>query len=132
MSIPNLPRAAENFVLKGCDPVQVCYLETYIWTNCDPVNGFAEIYANDCTNPEFSPIRTATATKAERLKVPPIVYQGVTLFAPTAEPSGSLTRHGELKPDNAGRSRGVRLAAHGKMKALGKMKNGNGHRKGRD
>jgi LysR family transcriptional regulator, nitrogen assimilation regulatory protein len=58
-------------------------------------------------------------------------WQGVTLIAPTAEPSGSPCRNGELKHrepklDTAGRSRGFRPAAHQKMK------NGNGHRKGRD
>ena len=60
-------------------------------------------------------------------------WQGVTLIAPAAEPSDAPARHdGELKPDSAGRPRRFRPAAHGKMKALGKMKNGNGHRKGRD
>ena len=63
-------------------------------------------------------------------------WQGVTLIAPAAESSGSPTRHGELKHgelkhgelkwDTAGRSPSFRPAAHQKMK------NGNGHRKGRD
>jgi hypothetical protein len=63
-------------------------------------------------------------------------WQGVTLIAPAAEPSGSPahngelkhreSKHGESKPDIAGRSRSFRPAAHQKMK------NGNGHRKGRD
>jgi LysR family transcriptional regulator, nitrogen assimilation regulatory protein len=63
-------------------------------------------------------------------------WQGVTLIAPAAEPSGSPAhngelkhrelKHGESKPDTAARSRSFRPAAHQKMK------NGNGHRKGRD
>jgi LysR family nitrogen assimilation transcriptional regulator len=53
-------------------------------------------------------------------------WQGVTLIAPDAEPSGSPARRGRLKPDTAGRSRGFAPAIHRKMK------NGNGHRKGRD
>ena len=53
-------------------------------------------------------------------------WQGVTLIAPAAEPSGAPARNGELKPDSAGRSRSFRPTAQRKMK------NGNGHRKGRD
>jgi len=53
-------------------------------------------------------------------------WQGVTLIAPDAEPSGSPARRGRLKPDTAGRSRSFAPAIHRKMK------NGNGHRKGRD
>ena len=53
-------------------------------------------------------------------------WQGVTLIAPTAAPSDSPARHDNANPDLAGRSRGFRPAA------LRKMKNGNGHRKGRD
>jgi len=53
-------------------------------------------------------------------------WQGVTLIAPTAEPSGSPARHGDAKPHTRGRSRSFSPPAHRKMK------NGNGHRKGRD
>ena len=54
------------------------------------------------------------------------VWQGVALIAPDAKPSGSPGRRGELKPDGAGRSRSFAPAINRKMK------NGNGHRKGRD
>jgi LysR family nitrogen assimilation transcriptional regulator len=68
-------------------------------------------------------------------------WQGVTLIAPDAAPSDPPARHGALKhgalkhgalkhdalkPDTAARSRSFVPAAHRKMK------NGNGHRKGRD
>jgi LysR family transcriptional regulator, nitrogen assimilation regulatory protein len=53
-------------------------------------------------------------------------WQGVTLIAPAAEPSGLPARHDDAKPHTLGRSRGFSPAAHRKMK------NGNGHRKGRD
>jgi DNA-binding transcriptional LysR family regulator len=53
-------------------------------------------------------------------------WQGVTLIAPTAEPSGSPARNGDSKSDIAGRSRSFAPAINRKMK------NGNGHRKGRD
>jgi LysR family nitrogen assimilation transcriptional regulator len=59
-------------------------------------------------------------------------WQGVTLIAPHAEPSDSPVRHGDAKLKLAGRSRSFRPAAHGKIKTLGKTKNGNGHRKSRD
>jgi LysR family nitrogen assimilation transcriptional regulator len=53
-------------------------------------------------------------------------WQGVTLIAPAAEPPGLPTRRAELKPQSAGRSRSFAAAINRKMK------NGNGHRKGRD
>ena len=53
-------------------------------------------------------------------------WQGVTLIAPDAIPSDLPTRRGASKPDMAGRSRIFAPVTHRKMK------NGNGHRKGRD
>jgi hypothetical protein len=53
-------------------------------------------------------------------------WQGVTLIAPDAEPSEPPARHDDAKPHTLGRSRSFSPAAHRKMK------NGNGHRKGRD
>ena len=53
-------------------------------------------------------------------------WQGVTLVAPAAEPSGSPLRHDEAKPDRLERSHSLGAAAYRKTK------NGNGHRKGRD
>jgi DNA-binding transcriptional LysR family regulator len=57
-------------------------------------------------------------------------WQGVTLIAPAVEPSGSPARsparHGESKPESAERSRSLGPAINRKMK------NGNGHRKGRE
>jgi DNA-binding transcriptional LysR family regulator len=53
-------------------------------------------------------------------------WQGVTLIAPTAEPSDPLARHDDAKPQTLRRSRSFNPPAHRKMK------NGNGHRKSRD
>jgi len=53
-------------------------------------------------------------------------WQGVTLIAPAAAPSGSPAGHDDANPHLAGRSRSFRPAA------LRKMKNGNGRRKGLD
>ncbi len=53
-------------------------------------------------------------------------WQGVTLIDPAAAPPGAPARRGDAKPGIAGRSRGFRPAD------ARKMKNSNGHRKGRD
>jgi hypothetical protein len=53
-------------------------------------------------------------------------WQGVTLFAPAAEPSDPPARHDGAKPHTLRRSPSFSPAAHRKMK------NGNGQRKGRD
>ena len=79
-SIPFLPRTADNFIVTGCEPVQVCYLETYIWSNCNPVRGFAEIYDNDCKLPGLTPILTAPATRAELIPGATLIYNGQTLY----------------------------------------------------
>jgi hypothetical protein len=94
---PNPPRAADNFIIRGCDPVKVCYLETYIWTNCNPVQGFAEIYENACYQalvnvtpppgallpiaPTFTPFATVLATRIEQVTGATFVYNGTTLNA---------------------------------------------------
>ncbi|HLN38840.1 MAG TPA: LysR substrate-binding domain-containing protein [Xanthobacteraceae bacterium] len=52
-------------------------------------------------------------------------WQGATLIVPDAEPSASPARGGGPKPDSAGRSHSFAAAINRKMK------NGNGHRKGR-
>src|SRR5580704_10934523 len=53
-------------------------------------------------------------------------WQGVTLIAPGAEPSEAPVRHDDAKPHTLGRSRSCSPPPHRKVK------NGNGHRKGRD
>ncbi len=95
---PTQPRTADNFIMRGCDPTPVCFVETWIWTNCDPVHGFAEIYENQCGTPVatpgvpftppptpivpgFVPILTATATKAEQIPGATLLYNGLTLYA---------------------------------------------------
>jgi LysR family transcriptional regulator, nitrogen assimilation regulatory protein len=53
-------------------------------------------------------------------------WQGATLIAPDAAPSDPPDRHDDAKPHAHGRARSFSPAAHRKMK------NANGHRKGRD
>lgn len=45
-------RSADNFVTPPCGDVQeVCYLRAYIYSNCVPVKGRFELYANTCKSP---------------------------------------------------------------------------------
>ena len=44
-------RTADNFVVPPCDPVHVCLIEAWVWTNCIPPHGTIEIYGNDCNVP---------------------------------------------------------------------------------
>ncbi len=56
----------DNFVIAPCTDDPICFLEGYVWSNCDPLLGFIHIYDNDCRLPN-APIFTATPTKVERL-----------------------------------------------------------------
>lgn len=77
------PRAADNFVIKPCTSTTVCMVETYIYTNCNPVAGFVELYANDCRRPIGTPLFTATPTKVipigHSINVEGIEYPGYKL-----------------------------------------------------
>lgn len=44
-------RAADTFVVKPCRTETICWIEAYIWTNCLPVHGFLELYADNCGLP---------------------------------------------------------------------------------
>ena len=37
-------RTADNFVVKTCRDEDLCLIEAWIWTNCEPVHGFIELY----------------------------------------------------------------------------------------
>ena len=57
-----LVKTADDFVVPPCDPVKLCYIEAYIWTNC--VNARLDLYENSCDLPASNtPIRTFTPTK---------------------------------------------------------------------
>ncbi len=65
-------RTFDNFVIKTCEDVEVCFIETYIWTDCSPVNGFVELYDNECRTPGIVPLAGLTANASSA------VYQGET------------------------------------------------------
>ncbi len=46
-------RAADQFIVKTCNPEEVCYLEGYIFTNCIGFEAHLEIYESDCRVPQF-------------------------------------------------------------------------------
>jgi VCBS repeat-containing protein len=62
---------ADNFVVKPCEDLDVCYIETYIWTDCLPVQGFIELRSNDCRTPSKLPLTqfVANADSVESLGV---------------------------------------------------------------
>lgn len=45
------PRGADDFVVKPCNDQKVCLIDAWVWSSCDPVRGFVEIYNNDCRVP---------------------------------------------------------------------------------
>jgi hypothetical protein len=56
-------RAADDFVSPPCVANSICYVEACVYTNCTPVNGFMDIYANDCHAPGAL-LATFPATRA--------------------------------------------------------------------
>jgi hypothetical protein len=44
-------RTADNFVVPPCDPVELCYLEGYVYTNQNAPKGRFDVYAADCAKP---------------------------------------------------------------------------------
>ncbi|MFN7020731.1 MAG: tandem-95 repeat protein [Phycisphaerales bacterium] len=76
-------RAADNIAIKPCGDEEVCFIEAYIWTNCDPVFGFLELYDNQCALPAGQPVRTATPTDVipldEFITIDGVRYRGYLL-----------------------------------------------------
>lgn len=56
------PRTADNFVTRPCKDQDVCLIDAVIYTDCNPVKGFVEIYSSDCRLPVGAPIATLTPT----------------------------------------------------------------------
>lgn len=61
---PTPPRAADDFVTMPCSASEVCYVDGYVWTNCNPSQGFIELYSSDaCGRPQLTPLHTASVSK---------------------------------------------------------------------
>jgi len=58
--------AVDSFTLPPCKDDPICFIEGYIWSNCNPLDGFIQIFENDCNLPGHL-VYTATPTKVERL-----------------------------------------------------------------
>ncbi len=59
-------RAADDFVMPTCEPQDVCLIDAWVWTDCEPPHGFIEIYANQpchSPSPELEPIIRLPADK---------------------------------------------------------------------
>lgn len=76
-------RTADNFVTATCQDETVCLIQAWIWTNCDPVHGFIELYENDCKLPFGSPVYTAAPTRVietgETVNIGGSIYRGYCL-----------------------------------------------------
>ncbi len=47
-------RAADDFVAPPCDPIEICYVEGCVLTNCVGFWGAFELYNNDCNRPSYA------------------------------------------------------------------------------
>lgn len=90
-------RAADDFVTQTCRDEEVCLIDAWIWTDCDPVHGFIEIYENEpCNSPTpgaaawrtfdvDKPVETGITTvingRPYRLVCLRLVEPGLTLYA---------------------------------------------------
>jgi hypothetical protein len=60
-------RAADDFVVPPCEDVTVCYLDATMYSNCLPLVGQFEIFANSCASPGDAPIATIPFTRTADL-----------------------------------------------------------------
>ncbi|MBX3406080.1 MAG: tandem-95 repeat protein [Phycisphaeraceae bacterium] len=60
-------RTADNFTIPPCRDNEVCYIDGYVWTNCDPLLAFIEIYDNECRVPS-NLVFAAAPTKVTLMK----------------------------------------------------------------
>lgn len=76
-------RTADNFVVPPCESAEICLIQAWIWTNCNPVHGFISIYSNDCKLPLNTPLYTAAPTRViptgETVVIDNQVYEGFCL-----------------------------------------------------
>ena len=76
-------RAADNIAITPCRNETICFLEAYIWTNCNPVRGFLEIYDNSCVFPVGPARFTAEPTEVipldESVVIDGVSYDGYKL-----------------------------------------------------
>lgn len=60
-------KAADDFVTPTCEPQEVCLIDAWVWTDCEPPHGFVEIYENepcDGAAPADEPLARFDADKA--------------------------------------------------------------------
>ncbi len=72
-------RTADSFVIKTCKDEDLCLIEAWIWTNCDPVYGFIELYADlPCGPPQLAneSFREYSGNRIEATRYPQTWTQG--------------------------------------------------------
>lgn len=77
-------RAADNIAIKPCREERICFIQAWIWTNCNPVQGFIEFYDNQCALPSGRYVHRAEPTdiillEGEFITVDGVRYQGYRL-----------------------------------------------------
>ncbi len=86
-------RAADDFVVPPCQDATVCYLEAILYSNCLPLVGQFEIYADSCSLPTGPPIAVVPFSRAVDLGYS-VMIDGVSLRAhrvQTLDPAVTLT-----------------------------------------
>lgn len=59
---------ADDFLIPPCEEVQtVCYLRAYVYSNCTPVRGRFELYADSCRQPAGEPLYTGAFARVTDL-----------------------------------------------------------------
>jgi hypothetical protein len=60
-------RAADDLATPTCQDLTVCFLRAVMYSNCTPMRGQFEIYANDCQLPAGAPIFSAPFSQSRDL-----------------------------------------------------------------
>jgi len=81
------PRGADDFVIKPCDDERLCLIDAWVWSSCNPIRGFVEIYRNDCRKP---------GTQFVTLTNPEVIPTNETLVIGGLERRGYILRFGDL------------------------------------
>jgi len=80
-------RSVDNFQVPPGEDVEVCRIEAWLATNCDPARAFFEIYKNDCDSPVKPAAITVTGLHAERAldgSQQPLTVGGLPVYRLTA------------------------------------------------
>ncbi len=69
-------RLVDNFVVNGCETREICFLKTWIITNCDPLRMKAQLYSDDCDSPSGLVGEEVLASKSVQISAPESIDVG--------------------------------------------------------